>query len=62
MTPTIGNVPYSLSDPAKKGTLVSFVEREEFSRLMLTDPSISVGVLRELAAEVRTARMALVER
>jgi CRP/FNR family transcriptional regulator, cyclic AMP receptor protein len=58
----IGNVPYSLSATAKKGSLVSFVKREEFSRLMLTDPSISVGVLRVLAAEVRTARMALVER
>lgn len=58
----IGNVPYSLSATAKKGSLVSFLRREEFSRLMLTDPSISVGVLRVLAAEVRTARMALVER
>jgi CRP/FNR family transcriptional regulator, cyclic AMP receptor protein len=58
----IGNVPYSLSATAKKGSLVSFVKREEFSRLMLTDPSISVGVLRVLAAEVRTARAALVER
>jgi hypothetical protein len=42
--------------------LVSFVRREELSRLMLTNPSISVGVLRVLAAKVRTARMALVER
>lgn len=57
----IGNVPYSLSAKAKKGSLVSFVKREEFSRLMLTNPSISVGVLRVLAAEVRTARAALVE-
>jgi CRP-like cAMP-binding protein len=58
----IGNVPYSLSATAKKGSLVSFVRREEFSRLMLTNPSVSVGVLRVLAAEVRTARAALVER
>jgi CRP/FNR family transcriptional regulator, cyclic AMP receptor protein len=58
----IGNVPYSLSAKAKKGSLVSLVNREEFSRLMLTNPSISVGVLRVLAAEVRTARAALVER
>jgi CRP/FNR family transcriptional regulator len=57
----IGNVPYSLSARAKKGSLVSFIEREDFSRLMLTHPSISVGVLRVLAAEVRTARAALVE-
>ena len=46
----------------EKGSLVSFVRREELSRLMLTNPSISVGVLRVLAAKVRTARMALVER
>ena len=57
----IGNVGYSLSANAKSGAKVSFVSREEFGRLMLTDPSISVGVLRVLAAEVRTARMALVE-
>ncbi len=56
----IGNVPYSLSARAKKGSLVTFVKREDFHHLMLTDPSVSVGILRVLAAEVRTARMALV--
>ncbi|HEY1896453.1 MAG TPA: cyclic nucleotide-binding domain-containing protein [Terracidiphilus sp.] len=58
----IGNVPYSLTARAKKGSLVTFVKREDFHQLMLTDPSVSVGILRVLAAEVRTARMALVER
>jgi CRP-like cAMP-binding protein len=57
----IGNVGYSLSATAKSGAKVSFVSHEEFSRVMLSDPSISVGVLRVLAAEVRTARMALME-
>jgi CRP-like cAMP-binding protein len=57
----IGNVPYSLSARAKKGSLVTFVKREDFHQLMLTDPSVSVGILRVLAAEVRTARTALVE-
>jgi CRP-like cAMP-binding protein len=57
----IGNVEYSLSAFAKHGAEVSFVSREEFGRLMLTEPSIAVGILRVLAAEVRTARMALVE-
>jgi CRP-like cAMP-binding protein len=56
----IGNVGYSLSAVAGSGAKVSFVSREEFGRLMLTDPSISVGILRVLAAEVRTARMAMV--
>ena len=57
----IGNLPYSLSATAKKRAVVSFIKREDFSRLMLSNPSISVGVLRVLAAEVRTARAALVE-
>jgi CRP-like cAMP-binding protein len=57
----IGNVPYSLSATAKGGAEVSFVGREDLNRLMLTNPSVSVGILRVLAAEVRTARMALVE-
>jgi CRP-like cAMP-binding protein len=57
----IGNVGYSLSAAARSGADVSFLPREDFGRLMLRDPSISVGILRVLAAEVRTARMALVE-
>jgi len=57
----IGGAPYSLSAYAKKGAQVGFVSREEFGRVMLSQPSIAVGILRVLAAEVRTARMALVE-
>ncbi len=57
----IGNVPYSLSAVAKSNAEVSFVSREELNSLMLSDPAVSVGILRVLAAEVRTARMALVE-
>jgi CRP-like cAMP-binding protein len=58
----IGGSPYSLSAFARKGSEVGFVSREEFARLMLSQPPIAVGILRVLAAEVRTARMALVER
>lgn len=58
----IGGVPYSLSAYAQKGSEVGFVSREEFARIMLSEPAIGVGILRVLAAEVRTARMALVER
>lgn len=58
----IGNAPYSLSAIASKDAEVGFVSRDEFGRLMLTEPSIAVGILRVLAAEVRTARLALVER
>ncbi len=58
----IGGAPYSLSAYAQKGAEVGFVNREEFARVMLSQPVIAVGILRVLAAEVRTARMALVER
>lgn len=57
----IGGSPYSLSAFAQKGAVVCFVSREAFGRLMLSQPAVSVGILRVLAAEVRTARMALVE-
>lgn len=57
----IGNVGYSLSAYASKGAVLSYLSREAFSQLMLSEPSISVGILRVLAAEVRTARIALVE-
>jgi CRP-like cAMP-binding protein len=58
----VGGSPYSLSALAQKGAQVSFVSREEFAKVMLSVPAIAVGILRVLAAEVRTARMALVER
>jgi len=56
----VGGVPYSLSALAQKGAEVSFVSKEKFAQVMLSVPAIAVGVLRVLAAEVRTARMALV--
>ena len=58
----VGGAPYSLSAYADKGAEVSYVSREDFARIMLSQPPIAVGILRVLAAEVRTARMALVER
>lgn len=57
----IGGAPYSLTALAAKGAEISFVSREQFGRIMLSVPTIAVGILRVLAAEVRTARMALVE-
>ena len=57
----IGNEPYSLTARALKGAGGSFVKRDDFSNLMLTEPAMSVRVLRVLAAEVRTARFALSE-
>jgi CRP-like cAMP-binding protein len=54
----ISNIAYSLSATALAGAVVSFVPREEFSKLMLTEPGLAVLILKVLAAEVRTARIA----
>jgi CRP-like cAMP-binding protein len=54
----VSGIGYSLSATARKGAQVSFVGRDEFSRLMLTEPTIAVMILKVLAAEVRTARLA----
>lgn len=54
----VGGEAYSLSAIAAKGAQVSFLDKEELSRLMLQEPSIAVLILRVLAAEVRNARMA----
>ncbi|KAA6461772.1 Crp/Fnr family transcriptional regulator [Acidobacteria bacterium AB60] len=55
----IGNCAYSLSAWAKGGAEIAFVSRERFSALMLSDPRLSMMILRVLANEVRTARLAI---
>lgn len=55
----IGNQPYSLTAEAQKGSEVGFINREDFSQMMLTHPTLSLKVLAILAAEVRAARSAL---
>jgi len=57
----IGNEPYTLTATAYKGAELGFVTREDFSSIMLTDPTLAVRILRVLAAEVRTARHAISE-
>jgi CRP-like cAMP-binding protein len=57
----IGNQPYSLTAVASKGAELSFVATDDFSRLMLSNPGLSLKVLCVLAAEVRTARQAISE-
>lgn len=54
----ISNIGYSLSATAKAGAEVGFVPREEFSRLMMAEPGMAVLILKVLANEVRTARIA----
>lgn len=58
----VSNQTYSMTASAKAGSQVSVVSREEFATLMLTEPMLSMMILRVLAAEVRTARLAMVDR
>ncbi len=52
----VGNVGYALSADASKGAKVSFVSREDFSSMMLTEPCLALKVVEVLAAEVRSGR------
>ncbi|HEY3707106.1 MAG TPA: Crp/Fnr family transcriptional regulator [Terracidiphilus sp.] len=54
----VSNTSYSLSAKARSGAEVSFVPREQFSNMMLTEPGLAILILKVLAAEVRTARIA----
>jgi CRP-like cAMP-binding protein len=55
----IGNRPYSLSAFANKSAEVGFVSRAVFNPLMLSEPRLAMMILRVLANEVRTARLAI---
>ncbi|HWA93680.1 MAG TPA: cyclic nucleotide-binding domain-containing protein [Terracidiphilus sp.] len=56
----VGGVPYSLSVTALAGAKVSYISREDFSKMMLNEPALAVQVLQVLAAEVRSARSGMV--
>lgn len=58
----IGNEPYTLTAMALSGAELSFVSRDDFAALMQSDPMLSLKVLQVLAAEVRSARNAILER
>ena len=55
----VSDRPYSMSAVAKKGATVGFVNRNDFSALMLTEPLLALMVVRVLAAEVRDTRAAI---
>jgi len=55
----VGNSPYSMSAYAKAGAEISFLSRDDFSDLMLSEPGLAIMILRVLASEVRAARIAL---
>jgi len=58
---TISNRPYSMTAIAKQGAEVGFVSRDDFASLMSADPTVALMVLRVLAAEVRSARLGIVD-
>jgi hypothetical protein len=55
----VSEQPYSLTAIARAGAKVSFVSTEDFTALMKSEPLLSLQILQVLAAEVRTARKAL---
>jgi CRP-like cAMP-binding protein len=55
----IGNEPYSLTAVAGRGAELGFVPRDDFSGLTIKEPQLSLKVLQVLAAEVRSARQAI---
>jgi CRP-like cAMP-binding protein len=55
----IGDEPYSLTATARKGAELKFVSHADFLIVMGGDPQLSFKVLQVLAAEVRSARQAL---
>jgi CRP-like cAMP-binding protein len=58
----VGNQPYTLTALAHAGAHLSFITRENFTSLMQNDPLMSFKVLQVLAAEVSSARNAILER
>jgi CRP-like cAMP-binding protein len=57
----IGNQPYSLTAIARRGAQVSFIARDDFNALMQSQLTLLVKVLQVLAAEVRSARLAITQ-
>lgn len=57
----IGNQPYSLTAIARNGAQVSFIARDDFNSLMQAQLPLLVKVLQVLAAEVRSARLAITQ-
>ena len=58
----IGNEPYTLTAIACKDAQLSFVTRDDFTALMKAHPLLALKVLQVLAAEVRSARRAILQR
>ena len=57
----VGKKPYSMTAMVKKGAMVSFVSPHDFAKLIEAHPQLYPEVLRLLAAELLSARLALSE-
>jgi CRP-like cAMP-binding protein len=57
----IANQPYSLTAIAHPGAQVGFISRDDFNALMLAESPLMVKILQVLAAEVRSARLAITQ-
>ena len=58
---TFSNEPYSMTASAERGSQLEILDREQFLRMLVAKPSLSLDVLKILAAETRSARVAIVE-
>jgi CRP-like cAMP-binding protein len=58
----IAHRPYSLTAIARKGASLGFIDKDEFQTLVQTELPLMSKVLRVLAAEVRSARLAIIQR
>ena len=58
----IANQPYSLTAVARKGAQIGFISKDEFQSLIQTELPLMGKVLQVLAAEVRSARLAITQR
>jgi CRP-like cAMP-binding protein len=58
----VGNEPYTMTAVALPGAELSYVERQSFAQVMQSSPTLTLQILQVLAAEVRSARLALAGR
>jgi CRP-like cAMP-binding protein len=56
-----GNVPYTLTATARKGSDIRFVTRDDFENAMQAEPQLAIKVFQLVAAEVIAARRAILE-
>ena len=58
---TFSNEPYSMAAEALAGSELEKMDRDQFWQMLIKKPALSLDVLRILAAETRSARIAIVD-